>query len=76
MKRIGFAGLLITSLILSGTSANAVPKATTVTAAFKTLLAKSANSLEALERKYEADIDALDATLAAATKSAEDTYNK
>jgi hypothetical protein len=54
----------------------AATKATTVTAAFKTLLNTTSDSLEALEQKYEADIDALDANLAAATKSADDTYNQ
>ena len=76
MKRMSFVGLLITSLILSGTSASAAPKATSVTAAFKSLLNKSVNSLDSLERKYEADIDALDATLTEVTKSADDSYNK
>ena len=76
MKKIGLVGLLITSLVLPGTSASAAPKATTVTAAFKNLLNVTANSLDALEQKYETDIDALDATLVAATRSADDTYDQ
>jgi hypothetical protein len=75
MKRIGFVGLLITSLILSGTSASAATKATIVTAAFKSLLNKSANSLDALERKYESDIDALDFALNEASRRANSTYD-
>ena len=76
MKKIGLVCLLITSLVLPGTSASAAPKATTVTAAFKNLLNVTANSLDALEQKYETDIDALDATLVAATRSADDTYDQ
>jgi len=76
MKRLTFVGLIVTSLILSGSSAIAAPKATTVATAFKNLLAASSNSLNSLEQKYEADIDVLDAALVAATKSADDAYNK
>ena len=76
MKKIGLVGLLITSLFLPGTSASAAPKATTVKAAFKNLLNATANSLDSLEQKYESEIDALDATLAAATRSADDTYDQ
>ena len=76
MKKIGLVGLLITSLVLPGTSASAAPRASTVTAAFKNLLNATANSLDTLEQKYESEIDALDVTLAAAIRSADDTYNK
>ena len=75
VKRMGFVGLLITTLILSGTSANAATKATTVTAAFKSLLNKTANSLDSLERKYESDVDALDFAFNEATRLANSTYD-
>jgi hypothetical protein len=42
-----------------------------VSAAFNKVLLATSNSLEALELKYEADVDALDATLAEATKAAD-----
>jgi hypothetical protein len=76
MKRMNTVGLIVISLILSGESASAATKATSVTAAFKNLLTATSKSLESLEQKYGADIDALDAALVAATKSADDTYNK
>jgi hypothetical protein len=50
------------------------PKA--VTAAFTKVLSATDNSLEALELKYETDVDALDAALAAATKAAESTLDQ
>jgi hypothetical protein len=76
MKRMNFVGIIVISLILSGTSASAAPKATAVAAAFKNLLTEASNSLDSLEQKYETDIDNLDATLVTATKSADDVYNK
>jgi hypothetical protein len=75
MRRLGFVGLLITSLFLSGTSASAATKATTVLSAFKSLLAKTASSLDALERKYESDVDALDFAVNEATRLANSTYD-
>jgi hypothetical protein len=68
--------ILVIAFFASMSPAQAATKATTVTAAFKTLLNTTSDSLEALEQKYEADIDTLDATLVAATKSADDTYNQ
>lgn len=76
MKKLWIVGLLIISLFLSGTSASAAPKATTITNAFKNLLNITAVSLDSLEQKYEADIDVLDATLVVATKLADDAFNK
>ena len=64
------------SLVLSGASASAAPKSTTVAIAFKNLLTATSKSLDSLEQKYEADIDALDAALVSATKLADDAYNK
>lgn len=54
----------------------AATKATTVTAAFKTLLNTTSDSLEALEQKYESDIDALDSALANSTIAANSTYDQ
>jgi hypothetical protein len=68
--------ILVIAFFASMSPVQAATKATTVTAAFKTLLNTTSDSLEALEQKYEADIDVLDANLAAATKSADDTYNQ
>jgi hypothetical protein len=64
---------------LTGTSAipvNAATKPSVVTAAFKNLLSVTGDSLEQLEQKYEADIDALDATLVAATNAADSTLDQ
>lgn len=63
-------GVLCLSLVAP---AYAVPKASAVTAAFKTLLNTTENSMDLLEQKYEADVDALDATLAAAKQAANAT---
>ena len=68
--------ILLVALFVGMSPVEAATKATTVTAAFKTLLNTTSDSLDALEQKYEADIDTLDATLVAATKSADDTYNQ
>jgi hypothetical protein len=68
---------IVFALFLAGfTPAIAATKASTVTAAFKSLLNATGDSLDSLEQKYEMDIDALDATLVVATQSADDTYNK
>ena len=75
MKKL-LISILVIALFASMNPVQAATKATTVTAAFKTLLNTTGDSLDALEQKYETDIDALDATLAAATKSADDTYNQ
>jgi hypothetical protein len=73
MKRI-LAALIVSSLTLVGTTtAEAAPKASVVTAAFKTLLNSTVDSLEALETKYEADVSVLDDALTAATKAADTT---
>ena len=75
MKK-SLVSILVIALFTSVNPVQAATKATTVTAAFKTLLNTTGDSLEALELKYEADIDALDATLAAATKSADSTLDQ
>lgn len=71
MRRI-FVALIVSSLTLAGTTtAEAAPKASAVTAAFKTLLNSTVDSLEALETKYEADVSVLDDALTAATTAAD-----
>lgn len=68
---------LVLALAVTGLSpASAATKAQTVTAAFKTLLNTTGDSLEGLEQKYESDIDALDAALSAATKAADATLDQ
>lgn len=74
MRKIGI--LLTLGLVVSlSPSAQAATNPKAVTAAFNKVLSTTNNSLEALELEYEADIDALDATLAAVTKAAEVTYD-
>ena len=66
-------------IALIGTSAvpaNAATNPKVVTAAFKNFLSVTGDSLEQLEQKYEADIDALDATLVAATSAADSTLDQ
>jgi hypothetical protein len=76
MKKKILALGLLSSIFLSPLPASAATKPTVVKAAFQKLLNVTADSLDALEQKYESDIDALDATLTAATKSADDTYDQ
>lgn len=75
--RIRLVLALVVALI--GTSvipANAATNPKVVTAAFKNLLSVTGDSLEQLEQKYEADLDALDATLVAATSAADSTLDQ
>lgn len=51
--------------------ATAAPKATSVTAAFKSLLSTATNSIDELDQKYESDVSALDDALGTATKAAD-----
>ncbi len=75
MRKIGI--LLSLGLVVALVpSAQAATNAKSVTAAFTKVLSATDNSLEALEQKYESDIDALDAALAAATKSADSTLDQ
>jgi hypothetical protein len=76
MRKAPVLALVLTMFFVGFTPANAATKAQTVTTAFRTLLNSTGDSLESLEQKYEADIDALDAALAEATKAAEDAYNQ
>jgi hypothetical protein len=76
MRKAAVAGLALALSIVGFSPANSATKATLVTTAFKTLLSTTGDLLDSLEQKYEADIDALDAALAAATQSADENYNK
>jgi len=70
---------IVLSIALFGFSvvpANAATKPSVVTAAFKNLLSVTEDSMDQLEQKYESEVDALDATLVAATQSADDAYNQ
>jgi hypothetical protein len=74
VRKIGI--LLTLGLVLSlAPSAHAATNPKAVTAAFTKVLSTANNSLEALELKYEADIDALDVALANATIAANGTYD-
>ena len=73
MRKIGILVTLGLVVILAPNAQAATnPKA--VTAAFTKVLSATDNSLEALELKYESDIDSLDTALASATKAANDAY--
>jgi hypothetical protein len=75
MRKAPALVLVLSLSILGLIPASAATKAQTVTAAFKTLLNTTGDSLEALEQKYESDIDLLDAQLLGATKAADDAYS-
>ncbi len=70
MRKTLLACIAITLSISIVNPAQAAPKASVVTAAFKTLLNSTVDSMDALEQKYEADVDLLDDALSAATKAA------
>lgn len=70
MRKTLLACIAMTLSISIVNPAQAAPKASVVTAAFKTLLNTTVDSLDALEQKYEADVDLLDDALSAATKAA------
>jgi hypothetical protein len=65
---VAFLAVLLSVSFVAPTQA--APKASVVTAAFKTLLNTTVDSMDALELKYEADVDLLDEALSAATKAA------
>ena len=71
MRRIVVALVASTLTLISLDSSEASPKASAVTAAFKTLLNTTADSSGTLDQKYEADGSALDDALAATTKIAD-----
>jgi hypothetical protein len=76
MRKVSTLALVLALSITGLAPASAATKAQTVTAAFKTLLNTTGDSLDALEQKYESEIDALDSALAASTKLADDTYSQ
>ena len=70
MRKVLFV-LALSSLAIAGTtSAEAAPKPSVVTAAFKTLLNTTTDSMDELDQKYEANVSALvlTATYKSATK--------
>lgn len=70
MRKAPAIALVFALSIIGLTPASAATKAQTVTAAFKTLLSSTGDSLDALEQKYESDINALDLNLENATAAA------
>ena len=69
--------LLVLGISLSLTpNAQAATNPKAVTAAFTKVLSATDNSLEALELKYESDIDLMDNTLAAAIKEADASLDR
>lgn len=76
MRKVPALALVLALSITGLAPASAATKAQTVTAAFKTLLNTTGDSLDALEQKYESDIDALDSALANSTIAANSTYDQ
>jgi len=69
-KLLAFTLAISTSLLVMA-PAQAAPKATVVTTAFKVLLNNATSSLDELDQKYESDVSALDDALKAATVAAD-----
>jgi hypothetical protein len=71
-------GILVTLglVVILAPNAQAATNPKAVTAAFTKVLSATDNSLEALEQKYESDIDALDAALASSKITASGTYDQ
>lgn len=76
MRKVPALALVLALSITGLAPASAATKAQTVTTAFKTLLNTTGDSLDALEQKYESDIDALDSALANSTIAANSTYDQ
>lgn len=76
MRKVPALALVLALSITGLAPASAATKAQTVTTAFKNLLNTTGDSLDALEQKYESDIDALDSALANSTIAANGTYDQ
>ena len=76
MRKANVVVLALALALVGFSPASAATKATLVTTAFKTLLNTTGDSLDLLEQKYEADIDALDAALANSKIAASGTYDQ
>ena len=74
MRKVPALALVFALTLVGLAPASAAPKATIVTAAFKNLLNVTGSSLDSLEQKYEADIDTIEATLAAAISAADEAF--
>jgi hypothetical protein len=75
MRKATVVGLVLAISLVGFSPASAATKATLVTAAFKTLLNTTGDSLDLLDQKYESDVDLLDSALTKSTLEANSTYN-
>ena len=76
MKRIGFMGLLITSLVLSGTSASGATKSDIVVKGFQSYVASAKAALTTSKIKYGVSAGALNAIYENSLDNAKSTYEK
>ena len=76
MKRIGFVGLLITTLILSGTSAHAATKPDLVLKGFQSYVSIAKSTLSKTIVKYNSDVAIINATYTASVVNIKSTYDK
>ena len=76
MKRIAFAGLIVTSLILSGTSASAATKPELVLKGFQSYVANAKSTLSINKTKYDANVAAINATYSTSVASVKSTFDK
>ena len=76
MKRMSLFGLIVTSLILSGTSASAATKPELVLKGFQSYVAIAKSTLASNKTKYDASVAAINATYLNSVTSAKSTFDK
>jgi len=76
MKRMAFLGLIVTSLIFSGTSASAATKPDLVLKGFQSFVANAKSALVSNKVKYDGDVAAITAIYTNSVSAAKSTYDK
>jgi hypothetical protein len=76
MKRMTFVGLIVTSLILSGTTASAATKPELVLKGFQSYVANAKSTLSSNKTKYEASVTAINATYSNSVTSVKSTFDR
>jgi hypothetical protein len=76
MKRLTLVGLIVTSLILSGTSAGAATKPELVLKGFQSYVASAKSTLSSNKTKYDASVAAINATYSNSVTIAKSNFDK
>jgi hypothetical protein len=76
MKRLAFLGLIVTSLVFSGTSASAATKPDLVLKGFQSYVANAKSALASSKVKYDGNVAAINATYTNSVSAAKSTYDK